>query len=178
MKLLYAREKWSFVGLPDTLPLAPFCRMMLKGFRLLIGLPITSAAAKVRGAQEPLTLTNLCHCMVEMEAEEFHKAGGWWCVVGPGDAIWVPPMNLIGEFNIPDPRQADQVQVSESVAWAALSRYHCTEEFCENVTEGLQFLLTHACCHPSAKTMEDDFKAGYWLNHVLSVLLRCVSSLA
>ena len=168
MKLLYSGDEWSYCGFAHGVPLAPSCRMLLKGVRLVVGIKITAVIAKVKAAHKPPTMPNLCQCLVHLPYQEFLKDGGWWCVMTAGDVLWIPPLCLIGEFTVPNPEyNGDDMEVNESLTWVGFSRYHCIPEFCDEVQEGLDFLLHNSCCHQTTKRLEEDVKAlgklGHWL---------------
>lgn len=171
MKLLYSTTTWSYCGLPDGMPLAPMCKMILEGVRLVVGAPITTAAARTRAQSQPPTLANLSHSMITMPLKEFEEAGGWWTLMSQGDMLWIPPMTIIGEFNAPNPRySSDKEEICQSLSWTALTPYHCGSEFASSVSDAIDWMLRTVCCGSYAKRLANDFKD--WLDKYDSTVTK------
>ena len=126
MKLLYALSSWSWCGVTDML--MPVVKLQIKECKLVMGVSISGVAAQIaRSAPDQTpTIRNLCVTMLKMHAKEFEAAGGWWAILSPGDAFWVPPACVVGEFNLGDMEGSEVA--SQTLSWVGLTQYHCSSE--------------------------------------------------
>ena len=167
-KLLYSQPSWSYSGLPDGLPLAPVGRLILEGYRLIIGMPITSASAVVRAQMHPCTMANLRHAMMNMGHDHFLQAGGWWIMAKAGDVVLIPGMSLIAEFNLVERDDDDEGNpmdppsppvITQTMSWVAMMKYNLSEDFLMSALECADFLLKNACCAAESSQLQADLQA-------------------
>ena len=164
-KLLYSNHTWSYSGRPDWLPLAPVGKIYLDGFRLVIGMPISSILAVVKRAMHPCTMSNLCSAMMSMNKKELCQCGGWWLMVAKGDGLIIPPLSIVSEFNIldDDKNRTEEERLStvnQSLSWPALSAYHLSSDFLLSAVDCCQALLDNSCCSAEASQLQSNLQAG------------------
>ena len=173
-KLLYSKPTWNFSGIPDGLPLAPVAKLVVIGYKLFIGMPVSSAIAGLSAAGLPPTLSNACRYMLNVTCKELASAGGWWVVGTPRDLVVLPAMCIVSEFNLLNDDAehiksfrasgADMLQtdIAQTLSWSALTRYHLSPEFLNSALDCVDFLLQESCSSAATRQLQSDLQACGW----------------
>ncbi len=182
-KLLYSKPTWNFSGLPDGLPLAPVAKLVITGYKLFIGMPVSSAIAGLQAAGHPPTLSNACRYMLNVTCKDLASAGGWWVVGTPNDLVILPGMCIVSEFNLlnddadhiksyeADGANMLQMDIAQTLSWSALTPYHVSPTFVNAAVDCIDFLLKESCSTAATRQLQTDLKACGW--GLLFIVLVC-----
>ena len=186
-KLLYSKPTWSFSGLPDGLPLAPVAKLVLTGYKLFIGLPVSSAMAGLNASGLPPTMSNACRYMLNMTCKDLASAGGWWVVATPKDMVVLPGMCIVSEFNLlnDDAKYIQaledkgqdilQMDIGQTLSWSALTAYNLSPEFLNSALDCIQYLLRESCSTAATRQLQSDLQACGW-DYCVCLNCFCVNS--
>ena len=155
MKMVYAKTSYSCCSLTDMM--GPVAKLQLSGEKLVVAMPITSAAASLNATSPGGTMSvpNLFQHMLAMGDTAFSKAGGIVCHMLPGDFLWIPERCLVSEYILgktPD-------DISTWLSWLAMTEWHMTDEAIKNVQSDIDF-CKQRCCEPSQRLLETQLEAG------------------
>ena len=102
MRIVYFKPSWNYNGLTDFM--APSARLQLAGEHLILGMPVSSAAAEWRAkvlqntdTVEGAGVGSLVKAMFSMGIAEFKKAGGFYLTLQPGTFCLLPANSVIAE---------------------------------------------------------------------------------
>ena len=153
MRMIYAKSPYSCCSLTDMM--APVAKMQLTGEKLLIAVPVTSAAASLRAScpSTAITISSMFQHMLEMDDKSFDKAGGIIMHMVPGDFVWLPERLLVIEYAL------GQTDVQSTwLSWLAMTEWHMGDTALKNVLADVDFCIQR-CSEPSLKYLEGQLKA-------------------
>ena len=151
MKMLYSKPSWSTQALTDLL--APVAKFQIRGEKLILACPFACLAANIRSKARgvPPSVVNMCEEMLAMDVKAFEEAGGVCVQMHAGDCLWIPDCHLVCEFNM------EKHEISTSLSWIAMTKFHCSEECVKFVCNSVKSILQNTC-QPSQKSMETHFQ--------------------
>lgn len=173
-KLLYSKPTWSFSGLPDGLPLAPVAKLVITGYKLFIGLPVSSAMAGLKASGLPSTMSNACRYMLNMTCKDLASAGGWWVVATPRDLVVLPGLCIVSEFNLLNDDQQYihaceenghdmlHMDIGQTLSWSALTQYNISPDFLNSALDCIEYLLRESCSTAATRQLQSDLQACGW----------------
>ena len=158
MKMLYSKPSWSCAATTDLL--APSAKFQITGRKVVFAMPLhcVTSTLSAESPSTPPTIAALSTCMLNMSSKDFETAGGFCVWMGPGDFLWIPENYLVAEFNTGRTDLGQNVEVSTSLTWVAMTEFNCSTDACRFSTGFVQSIL-NKCCEPSQKHLEDHLKA-------------------